>query len=425
MEVDKLRFVVGRHSESDLCIPDSRLSREHVRIERKGEDFIATDLGSSNGTTINGEPLTEPTLIKGGDEIVLGGSAVIRAEFPSDAGADPPPEAEAAIETPDASAISVGAASAAPAIAAQGSQGGSSSKNVFLFIPVLGLLILVMVGGLIYFLGTRKEPVIASDNEFQYSHSDNDDDDKPTKTKGAKKDDDGEIGSKTSVTPSSTSADNSTTATATPASTSDQPASNLNETAKVEQSGASFLRRIAQNDPKAFLTTDQAKRLSTKIKQFSNSAAVADNINSARKNAARILSLAASRNLKPQLLAVAAISKLGNSRGDVLQSANSLIDVLGKLRITINNEFSDDSLLMIAIYDRSASGDVNRTVNMLQQLATQDNTASARSVRTIWFLEKNGKITPAEFDAALTFLAIGTITQNPKDFGVNAEALNL
>ncbi len=31
----------------------------------------------------------------------------------------------------------------------------------------------------------------------------------------------------------------------------------------------------------------------------------------------------------------------------------------------------------------------------------------------------------AEFDRALSFLAIGTIAQNPKDFGVNAEALKL
>jgi hypothetical protein len=62
--------------------------------------------------------------------------------------------------------------------------------------------------------------------------------------------------------------------------------------------------------------------------------------------------------------------------------------------------------------------------NMLQDLATK-SPESSRAIRTIWFLEKQGKITPAEFEFALRFLAIGTITQNPKDFGVNAEALAL
>jgi hypothetical protein len=38
-------------------------------------------------------------------------------------------------------------------------------------------------------------------------------------------------------------------------------------------------------------------------------------------------------------------------------------------------------------------------------------------------LQQNGKITQAEFDNAVTFLAIGTIVQNPKAFGVNAEAI--
>ena len=60
--------------------------------------------------------------------------------------------------------------------------------------------------------------------------------------------------------------------------------------------------------------------------------------------------------------------------------------------------------------------------NMLQDVATK-STESSRTVRTIWFLQKNGKITPAEFDLALRFLAIGTIAQNPRDFGVNTDGL--
>ena len=172
------------------------------------------------------------------------------------------------------------------------------------------------------------------------------------------------------------------------------------------------------------MTTEQAKRVNARIKQVAGSSAVADNINSARKNAAQIKALAQSKNLKPQLLAVAAIAKLGTSRGDVLQAASSMADVLDKLNTQIGSELADDSLLLIAAFDQGASGDFLKLRNMLQDIATKSQ-ESSRAIRSIWFLEKNGKITGPEFDRALTFLAIGTITQNPKDFGVNAEALTL
>jgi len=184
------------------------------------------------------------------------------------------------------------------------------------------------------------------------------------------------------------------------------------------------LRRIAQNDPHAFLTGEQAQRITPKVKQLSGSSALADNLNSARKNASQIKSLAQSKNIKPQFLAIAAVAKLGSSRGDVLQTAQGMADVLDKLSVQLGNEFGEDALLIIAAYGQGSSGDFMRMRNMLQDLANKFP-ESSRAIRTIWFLQKNGKITQAEFENALNFLAIGAISQNPKDFGVNAEALAL
>ena len=160
------------------------------------------------------------------------------------------------------------------------------------------------------------------------------------------------------------------------------------------------------------------------MKQIGKSGALAENINAARKNAAQIKSLAASKNLKPQFLAVAAITKLGSGRGDIMQAAESVADVYYKLSTQIGSEFGEDSLLMVAAFDQGVAGDTMKMRNMLQDLATK-STEGARTIRTIWFLQKNGKISQSEFDRALNFLAIGTITQNPKEFGVKAEALML
>jgi hypothetical protein len=198
----------------------------------------------------------------------------------------------------------------------------------------------------------------------------------------------------------------------------------LGETAKVEQNGGVFLRQIAQNNPRAFLTGEQAKTVSAKVKQLSGSSALVDNLKNAQKNAAALKSLAASKNLKPQFLAVAAIAKLGGSRGDVLQTAQGMTNVLDKLSTHLGNELADDSLLVIAAYAQGAAGDFMKMRNMLQDLANK-SPQSSREIRSIWFLQKNGKISQAEFENALSFLAIGTLAQNPKDFGVNTEALSL
>ena len=98
---------------------------------------------------------------------------------------------------------------------------------------------------------------------------------------------------------------------------------NLSENAKVEQAAAAFLRRIAQKDPNAFLTADQSQKVSGKIKQIGSTSAIADNINSARKNAAQLKSLATAKNLKPQLLATARAISLGLGYRDEAASARA------------------------------------------------------------------------------------------------------
>jgi len=101
-----------------------------------------------------------------------------------------------------------------------------------------------------------------------------------------------------------------------------------------------------------------------------------------------------------------------------------MADVFGKIRTPIGNELSDDALLMVAAYQQGSNGGVTQMVNMLQKVVNE-YPETPHSVRTIWFLHEKGKISDPEYDFALTFLAVGTILQNPKDFSVNSEALNL
>ena len=68
---------IGRAPDSDIWIHDDDVSRKHALIERDGEGFAVVDLGSVNGTFVNGEKV-ERKLLQDGDLVQLGPIAVFR-----------------------------------------------------------------------------------------------------------------------------------------------------------------------------------------------------------------------------------------------------------------------------------------------------------------------------------------------------------
>jgi len=66
---------LGRSPDNDLILRDPATSGHHARVERRGEQFWIVDLGSTNGTLVNGEPIQEKEL-NHGDRITIGQNAV-------------------------------------------------------------------------------------------------------------------------------------------------------------------------------------------------------------------------------------------------------------------------------------------------------------------------------------------------------------
>jgi len=69
--ITKSRFILGRHQDCDLAIPDTIASREHAVIRESQGKFILEDLKSRNGTLVNGKRISNVTLTDG-DEIRIG-----------------------------------------------------------------------------------------------------------------------------------------------------------------------------------------------------------------------------------------------------------------------------------------------------------------------------------------------------------------
>jgi hypothetical protein len=64
--------VIGRSSYCSLVIEHETLSRVHASLRVAGDGVELCDLGSSNGTYVNGVAISAPTMVRPGDEIRLG-----------------------------------------------------------------------------------------------------------------------------------------------------------------------------------------------------------------------------------------------------------------------------------------------------------------------------------------------------------------
>jgi Tol biopolymer transport system component/Flp pilus assembly protein TadD len=63
---------IGRAEDNDLQLPDPKASRHHAQLIPEGGAFVLTDLGSANGTRVNGLRITEPHRLAHGDRIAIG-----------------------------------------------------------------------------------------------------------------------------------------------------------------------------------------------------------------------------------------------------------------------------------------------------------------------------------------------------------------
>ncbi|MCP4426735.1 MAG: FHA domain-containing protein [Chloroflexi bacterium] len=63
---------IGRAVENDIVVSSKRVSREHARTRRQGWRIMLEDLGSANGTFLNGERIQGPKQLRDGDQIKVG-----------------------------------------------------------------------------------------------------------------------------------------------------------------------------------------------------------------------------------------------------------------------------------------------------------------------------------------------------------------
>jgi FhaA, N-terminal domain/FHA domain len=71
---------LGRSRQCDITLSDPNVSRQHAEIRARGGSWVLSDLGSTNGSRINGRAVEGSEVVRPGDEIELG-STVLRFEL--------------------------------------------------------------------------------------------------------------------------------------------------------------------------------------------------------------------------------------------------------------------------------------------------------------------------------------------------------
>jgi hypothetical protein len=70
--MEKTELFVGRDLSNDIVINDPEVSRRHARLFLQGNNFVLEDLGSTNGTAVNGQRLLGPYILHPGETVVFG-----------------------------------------------------------------------------------------------------------------------------------------------------------------------------------------------------------------------------------------------------------------------------------------------------------------------------------------------------------------
>jgi len=157
---------IGRESSNEIAINDAEISRRHARMTFQGGKYVLEDLGSTNGTFVNGQRLAGPRVLKAGEVVSFGEQIVLVFEaVVNDPGATVvSPRAAAAVPSvpkpstppPPPPADYVGSVPASPASSSPISEPAPKRTNIMpVIIGVVVLFFLCLCAGILWYIDTN------------------------------------------------------------------------------------------------------------------------------------------------------------------------------------------------------------------------------------------------------------------------------
>ncbi|HSO13789.1 MAG TPA: FHA domain-containing protein [Anaerolineales bacterium] len=159
LEGDQLN--IGRDSTNEIAINDAEISRRHARLTFQGGKYVLEDLGSTNGTFVNGQRLAGPRVLKAGEVVSFGEQIVLvfevttndpGATMVSPRAAAVPSVSRPATPPPPPPADYAGSVPASPAAVSFSSIPAKKTNILPIIIAVAVLFFLCLCGGILWYI---------------------------------------------------------------------------------------------------------------------------------------------------------------------------------------------------------------------------------------------------------------------------------
>ncbi len=161
-ELPQATVTIGRESGLDVSIRDPEMSRRHAQVKWQAGGYVLEDLGSTNGTTVNGVRVTGAHSLASGDEIGVGHTVLEFVWQPSAQQAAPPRYSEP--DTYQVPAMPAPPPPQVPPAAAPPAPAEKGKSNCLLIgcgcLVLLGLLALVLVALAMFVIPEQLQPIL-------------------------------------------------------------------------------------------------------------------------------------------------------------------------------------------------------------------------------------------------------------------------
>jgi hypothetical protein len=425
VEVRGQRFRIGRADDNDLVIKDTNLSRHHALVEILSGRPYVSDRGSSNGTSVNDQPVTVEVELYDGDRITLGNSSelVVSIGHAEEVAPPPVPVVAAPVEQPTPTPPSVQAAPPTADASVSNQTPSRSSVPVVAGVAV-ALVLLASVVLLVVWLSKEDRPARVED-DTQADTVETRDNSNAKATTNAKAKTAGDA-----TTPGATPRGDGQT-DATQSTQSGDGLETKSGGADDQAMRAAIMRVLSRisTEESAYISDQGVKDVADKVRSYKGSSSLAERLRAMSRGCSEVTSLAQSNNLKPSLIAYAALAQT-ESGGDPAAVAKQMTPKLLTLRATFGTETANSSLLLVAAYPYPFNppiGSETRTphplASKLQEVGGRRSQVDTSVARSVWFLREKDAISPEAYDLVVRLLAVGVIAQNPRQYGVEADPL--
>lgn len=185
---------------------------------------------------------------------------------------------------------------------------------------------------------------------------------------------------------------------------------------QIEQAATDVMRRISSDDKPYVFSEPVLHEIGARVEQLRNDTAFVSALNTLAAQASDISQQSRRENIEPALVIYTAIAETVTTRGatDISAAARKALGDLSWLKATFGSGLADGSLIIVAAYRMGTGTKRSHPLLASMRRAVKDPLTQ----RNIWYLRERGALESDAYDFAITFIAVGVIAQQPRQFGV-------